>query len=301
MQIGIDLGATKIEYVLLDNNNKELERNRSETPKDFGKTIIVITDIIEKLQKKYNSKFVVGICHPGNLDSSSGLIKNAHNSTWLNNKSLIKEIKKKIDNDIFSENDANCFSLSEALDGAARHYNSVFGIILGSGCGGGLVINKKIVSGANGLGGEWSLNQMPLKEVKSNIENNNTFNFSQRIEGYLSGKSIERNFYILFKKKLSAKEIFSEYRRKDVNASNFIDNYKKNLARCLVIIISTIDPDAIVFGGGVSNEIDFLDELKNMSSKFLNEKNLKTVFLKPIYGDASGVRGAALLGRQNLF
>ena len=301
MQIGIDLGATKIEYVLLDNNNKELERNRFETPKEFSKTIIQITDIIQKLQKKYNSKLVVGICHPGNLDSSSGLIKNAHNSTWLNNKSLIKEIKKKIDNDIFSENDANCFSLSEALDGAARHYNSVFGIILGSGCGGGLVINKKIVSGANGLGGEWSLNQMPLKEVKSNIENNNTFNFSQRIEGYLSGKSIERNFYILFKKKLSAKEIFSEYRRKDVNASNFIDNYKKNLARCLVIIISTIDPDAIVFGGGVSNEIDFLDELNNMSSKFLNEKNLKTVFLKPIYGDASGVRGAALLGRQNLF
>ena len=90
MQIGIDLGATKIEYVLLDNNNKELERNRSETPKDFGKTIIVITDIIEKLQKKYNSKFVVGICHPGNLDSTSGLIKNAHNSIWLNNKSLSK-------------------------------------------------------------------------------------------------------------------------------------------------------------------------------------------------------------------
>ena len=177
MQIGIDLGATKIEYVLLDNNNKELERNRSETPKDFGKTIIVITDIIEKLQKKYNSKFVVGICHPGNLDSTSGLIKNAHNSIWLNDKSLITELKKKIDNDVFSENDANCFSLSEALDGAARHYNSVFGIILGSGCGGGLVINKKIVSGANGLGGEWSLNQMPLKEIKSNIDNNVKFDF----------------------------------------------------------------------------------------------------------------------------
>ena len=300
MQIGIDLGATKIEYVLLDNNNKELERNRYETPKDFAKTIIVIKDIIEKLQKKYNSKFVVGICHPGNLDSTSGLIKNAHNSIWLNDKSLITELKKKIDNDVFSENDANCFSLSEALDGAARHYNSVFGIILGSGCGGGLVINKKIVSGANGLGGEWSLNQMPLKEIKSNIDNNGKFNFSQRIEGHLSGKSIEKNFNTLFKKKLTAKEIFSKYRDKDADASNFIISYKENLARSLVIIITTIDPDAIVFGGGVSNEIDFLDELKSMSAKLLNEKSLKTVFLKPIYGDASGVRGAALLGRQNL-
>tara|TARA_Y100001970_G_scaffold269948_1_gene363257 strand:- start:6798 stop:7703 length:906 start_codon:yes stop_codon:yes gene_type:complete len=300
MQIGIDLGATKIEYVLLDNNNKELERNRSETPKNFEKTIITIKEIIEKLQKKYNSKFVVGICHPGNLDSSSGLIKNAHNSTWLNNKSLIKELKKKIDNDVFSENDANCFSLSEALDGAARHYNSVFGIILGSGCGGGLVINKKIVSGANGLGGEWSLNQMPLKEIKSNIDENSKFDFSQRIEGYLSGKSLEKNFYLLFKKKISAKDIFIKYRDKDSDAVNFINNYKKNLAKSLVIIITTIDPDAIVFGGGISNEIDFLDELKEMVGKYLNEKNLKTVFLKPIYGDASGVRGAALLGRQNL-
>ena len=181
-----------------------------------------------------------------------------------------------------------------------RHYNSVFGIILGSGCGGGLVINKKIVSGANGLGGEWSLNQMPLKEIKSNIDYNSKFDFSQRIEGHLSGKSIEKNFNNLFKKKFTAKEIFSKYREKDTDALNFINRYKTNLARSLVIIITTIDPDAIVFGGGVSNEIDFLDELKNISAKLLNEQNLKTVFLKPIYGDASGVRGAALLGRQNL-
>ncbi len=300
MQIGIDLGATKVEYVLLDNNNKELERNRTETPKNFKDTITLITKIINELEKKYKSKFMVGICHPGNLDSSTGVIKNAHNSTWLNNQSLIGELKKTLKNDIFSENDANCFSLSEALDGAARHYNIVFGIILGSGCGGGLVINKKIVSGSNGLSGEWSLNQIPIKEVKSNIEQSNSFDFSQRIEGYLSGKSIEKNYLNLFKKKLSAKEIFSEYRKKDNNAVKFINVYKKQLARSLVIIITTIDPDAIVFGGGVSNEIDFLEEVKSLTSSYLNEKNLKTVFLKPIYGDASGVRGAALLGRQNL-
>ena len=141
---------------------------------------------------------------------------------------------------------------------------------------------------------------MPLKDIKTNIDCNGKFDFSQRIEGYLSGKSIEKNFYNLFKKKLAAKEIFSKYRDKDTDALNFINRYKTNLARSLVIIITTIDPDAIVFGGGVSNEIDFLDELKNISAKLLNEQNLKTVFLKPIYGDASGVRGAALLGRQNL-
>tara|TARA_B100002051_G_C16706355_1_gene624015 strand:- start:833 stop:1738 length:906 start_codon:yes stop_codon:yes gene_type:complete len=300
MQIGIDLGATKVEYVLLDNNNKELERSRTETPKNFTETVKLIIKIVENLENKYKSKFVVGICHPGNLDSSTGVIKNAHNSLWLNNQNLIGELKKKIRNDIFSENDANCFSLSEALDGAARHYNIVFGLILGSGCGGGLVINKKIVSGANGLGGEWSLNQMPIKDIKSNIEHNENFDFSERIEGYLSGKSIEKNYYNIFKKKLSAKDIFAEYRNNNSNALKFINNYKIHLARSLVIIITTVDPDAIVFGGGVSNEINFLEEIKTLTSSFLNEKNLKTVFLKPIYGDASGVRGAALLGRQNL-
>ena len=300
MQIGIDLGATKIEYVLLDNKNKELERSRGDTPKNFDDTIKSITDIIKNLEKKYNSEFVIGICHPGNLDSSSGVIKNAHNSQWLNNRNLIQELKKNIKNDIFSENDANCFSLSEAIDGAARHYNSVFGIILGTGCGGGLVINKKIVSGANGLGGEWSLNQIPITEIGSNIQLSERFDFTKRIEGYLSGKSIEKNYHLLFDKKISAKEIFSQYRNKNKDAMLFINKYKDYLARSLVIIVSTIDPDAIVFGGGVSNEIDFLDEVKLITSKYLNEKNLKTVFLKPIYGDASGVRGAALLGRQNL-
>ncbi len=300
MQIGIDLGATKVEYVLLDNKNKEIERSRIETPKNFDDTIKLILEIVNNLEKKYKSTFVIGICHPGNLDNSTGLIKNAHNSQWLNNKSLIDELKKRIKNEVFSENDANCFSLSEALDGAARHYNSVFGIILGSGCGGGLVINKKIVSGANGLGGEWSLNQMPIKEIESNIISSQNFDFTNRIEGFLSGKSIEKNYYKLFKEKLTAKDIFFQYRKKNSNAVKFINNYKQQLARCLVIVVSTIDPDAIVFGGGVSNEIDFLEEIKENVSGYLNEKNLKTVFLKPIYGDASGVRGAALLGRQSL-
>jgi len=141
---------------------------------------------------------------------------------------------------------------------------------------------------------------MPIKEITSNIQHSENFDFTKRIEGYLSGKSIEKNYNLLFKKKLTAKQIFFEYRNKKENAVGFINKYKDYLARSLVVIVTTIDPDAIVFGGGVSNEIDFLEEVKLITSKYLNEKNLKTVFLKPIYGDASGVRGAALLGRQNL-
>ena len=298
MQIGIDLGATKIEYVLLDNNNKEIIRNRKPTPNNYDDTLLSIISIVKDLEKKNNEKLNLGICHPGATDKTTGLIKNAHNSQWLNNRNIVKDLKKSLENNIYSENDANCFCLSEACDGSASNYEAVFGIILGSGCGGGFVINKKIISGSNGLGGEWSLNQMP-ESSNPNLKSEKKLDFSNRIEGYLSGKSIEKNYEIRFKQKLSAKEIFFNYRDKDKNACDFINDYKNKLARSLVIIITTVDPDAIVFGGGISNEIDFLKELKNIISNLINEPNLKTVFLKPLYGDASGVRGAALLGKNN--
>tara|TARA_B100001057_G_C22817422_1_gene938022 strand:+ start:30 stop:932 length:903 start_codon:yes stop_codon:yes gene_type:complete len=298
MQIGIDLGATKIEYVLLDDKNKELIRNRIPTPSNYNNTILKIFSIVKDLEKEKEKNLNIGICHPGSTDKSTGLIKNAHNSQWLNEKNIVKDLKKKIKNNIYSENDANCFCLSEAVNGSARHYESVFGIILGSGCGGGLVINKKIITGSNSLSGEWSLNQMPETNMK-NLKSEGKLKFSNRVEGYLSGKSLEKNFYLKFNNNLTAKEIFSNYREKNKDAVDFINDYKEKLARCLIIVITTIDPDAIVFGGGVSNEIDFLDEIKLMASKFINEPNLKTVFLKPLYGDASGVRGAALLGRDN--
>ena len=156
-----------------------------------------------------------------------------------------------MNNNILTENDANCFCLSEAFDGSASRYKTVFGIILGSGCGGGLVINKRIISGANGLGGEWSLNQMPIKNVE-NLKINKVLDFSNRIEGYLSGKSIEKRFYENYKNNISAKKIFALYRNSDKNSKSFINEYKEYLSRSLVLIITTIDPDAIVFGGGVS-------------------------------------------------
>ena len=139
---------------------------------------------------------------------------------------------------------------------------------------------------------------MPDMKVQ-NLKSEEKIDFSNRIEGFLSGKSIEKNFFLNFKKKMTAKEIFFNYKKNEKDASKFINDYKIKLARALVVIITTIDPDAIVFGGGVSNEIDFLDEIKQITSKFINEPNLKTIFLKPLYGDASGVRGAALLGREN--
>ena len=184
----------------------------------------------------------------------------------------------------FCENDANCFALSESIDGSAKHYNIVFGIILGSGCGGGFVVNKKIVKGANNFAGEWGHNRFPLKEGT--------------VQDFLSGLSLSRIFNEKFKKNLKASEVFDLYRKKNTEACKIIEEYKENLAISLSSVINILDPDAIVFGGGVSNEITFLDEIKEKIEKYLNEGKINTAFIKPMYGDASGVRGAARLGRK---
>ena len=293
MQIGIDLGATKIESVLLENNGLELHRNRIDSPKDYKKTINDITNIVNKIEKKFKRSFNVGICHPGSTNLETGFIQNSFNSPWLNNKSFSKDISKSLNRDVFCENDANCFALSEAFDGSAKNFKTVFGIILGSGCGGGFIINKKILIGPNLFTGEWGHIPIGKPDSKSNIEE------------YISGKGLERQYYSKFKENLTAKEIFENSRNNLKDCNKIVNDFKNNLGRSLSLIINVIDPDSIVFGGGLSNELESLDEIKDLTEKYLSNfnniknVNLKTAFLKPKYGDASGVRGAALLGKNN--
>ena len=296
MQIGIDLGATKIEYVLLDEKGNETIREREKSPQNYQGTINSIANIVNKLDAKFNNKFEVGICHPGSISNETGLLNNATNSPWLNEKLFQKDIIKKLNRNVFCENDANCFTLSESIDGSAKHYNIVFGVILGSGCGGGLVVNKKIVKGANNLAGEWGHNHLPRVDL-NRLKRKTNFRDSQ-IESFLSGLSLSKIFKEKHHKDLKAFEIFELYRKKDIEAEKFVDEYKENLAISLCSLINILDPDAIVFGGGVSNEISFLDEVKKKIEKYLNIGKLNTALIKPMYGDASGVRGAARLGRK---
>ena len=297
MQIGIDLGATKIENVLLDKNGKEILRNRTNAPKDYKETIVSISNIVKNIEKKFNKKFSVGICHPGSTISETGLIKNSNNSTWMNNKPFQKDISSQLDRIIYCENDANCFALSEATDGAASHYKIVFGVILGSGCGGGLVIDKKIISGSNGLSGEWGHNPLPyygnLNDENMNL-NEGTLVKNINIEKFISGNGIEDLYFEKKNKRKSTKEIFSDA----FNNKDFLSDFYNRLSRSLSILVNTIDPDVIVFGGGVSNEIQDLNLIKQMTANFSGNSNIKTSFIKPKFGDASGVRGAAILSRQ---
>lgn len=293
MQIGIDLGATKIESVLLKENGLELHRDRIQSPKNYQKTISDITNIVNNIEKKFKKNLNVGICHPGSTNLETGFIQNAFNSPWLNNQTFSKDISKSLNRNVYCENDANCFALSEAFDGSAKNFKTVFGIILGSGCGGGLVIDKKIIIGPNSFTGEWG--HIPIGKPDSETN----------IEEYISGKGLERKFTARFNKNLSTHEIFKNAKDNSQDEIEIIDEFKKKLARSLSLIINVIDPDAIVFGGGVSNEIESLDEIKKTTEKYLSNfnniknVNLKTIFLKPKFGDASGVRGAAILSKQN--
>jgi fructokinase len=300
MQIGVDVGATKIETVVLEEDGNEKHRSRTSCPKDYLTIINTIKDLHYKLEKEFQTKLPIGVCHPGIHSPQTGLVKNAPNCYWLEKKPFQSDLRKALGKEVFCENDGNCFALSEAIDGSGKHYKIVYGIILGSGAGGGLVIDKQIVSGPNGVAGEWGHNQIPyFAAKKENFDSNNAR--EAEVESFISGLGMAKRFNKIYGKNLKTSEIFEQNRKHELNAERFIDEFKLNLAMSLSQIINILDPDVFIFGGGVSNEIDFLSEIESMVKKFVIGKEYDGIFLKPKYGDASGVRGAARLGRRTTY
>ena len=298
MQIGFDVGATKIESVVLDKEGTEHFRERRDCPKNYNEIIKLIKNTSLELEKKTTQTLQVGVCHPGVHSPQSGLVKNAPNCVWIEKKPFQKDLYEALGREVFCENDGNCFALSEAIDGSGKNYKIVYGIILGSGAGGGLVIDKQIVSGPNGIAGEWGHNQLPYMAAKK--ENLETSNLREsEIESFISGIGLAKKYNKKHKTNLKTKDIFQLYSRHDIDAEKFIDQFKINLAMSLATIVNIIDPDAFVFGGGVSNSIDFFPEVQNLVKKYVIGREYEGVFLKPKYGDASGVRGAARLGRKS--
>ena len=300
MQLVIDLGASKIESVILDEQGNEKHRQRVDCPKNYNSIIEEIKKIVFEIESKTQKTLPLGVCHPGVHSPQSGLVKNAPNCIWIEKKPFQKDLREALGREVFCENDANCFALSEAIDGAGKHYKIVYGIILGSGAGGGLVIDKQIVNGPNGIAGEWGHNQLPYMAAKK--ENLNTTSMREsEIESFISGMGLAKKYNKRYKQNLKAKEIFELYRKHDIEADKFIDEFKINLAMSLSTIINILDPDAFVFGGGVSNSIDFFPEIQTLVKKYVIGREYDGVFLKPKFGDASGVRGAARLGRKTTY
>ena len=287
-KIGIDLGGTKIEGILVDETFETIERKRIPTNQDYGYDSILdsIKNLILELTRESDEKFSIGICTPGALSLNSGLIKNS-NTQCLIGKDLRNDLRNILDHDVSIENDANCFALAEARLGAGKNLNIVFGVIMGTGVGGGIIIDGKIHHGRTNIAGEWGHHCL-------HDEGNSCYCGNRGcVETYISGPALEKNWSQLSNLNQSLPEIIQ-----NTDNPNFV-NWKKtfldNFGLSLANVIDILDPDMIILGGGVSN-IDFLyDEGKNLVYEKVFSDIIDTPIVKNKLGDSAGVFGACLL------
>ena len=287
-KIGIDLGGTKIEGILVDETFETIERKRIPTNQDDGYDSILqsIKNLILELTHESDEKFSIGICTPGALSLNSGLIKNS-NTQCLIGKDLRNDLQNILHHDILIENDANCFALAEARLGAGKNSNIVFGVIMGTGVGGGIIIDGKIHHGRTNIAGEWGHHCL-------HDEGNSCYCGNRGcVETYISGPALEKNWSQLSNLNQSLPEIIQ-----NTDNPNFV-NWKKtfldNFGLSLANVIDILDPDMIILGGGVSN-IDFLyDEGKNLVYEKVFSDTIDTPIVKNKLGDSAGVFGACLL------
>jgi len=295
MRIGIDLGGTKIEAIALDETGAVLYRHRISTPVgDYTCTLDAIAGLVLTIERQVDRLGSVGIGTPGSLSLQTGLIRNS-NSTVLNGKPLDRDISRILRRPVRVENDANCFALSEAIDGAAKEVESVFGVILGTGVGGGLIVRGHIVVGRNRIAGEWGHNPMPWPRTDERPGPICYCGKTGCIETFLSGPGLAKHFHTATMRNLSAKEIALAAEAKDPEALEAIEIFEDRLARGLAHVINIFDPGTIVLGGGVSNIKRLYQTLPRLVPRYVFSNTFETPIVPAVYGDSSGVRGAALL------
>ena len=294
MRIGIDLGGTKIEAIALDGDGRERFRQRIATPRgDYTATVEAVATLVG-LAEAVVGESTVGIGMPGVVSPASGLVKNA-NSTWLNGRSLAEDLAVRLARQVRLANDANCFALSEATDGAAAGLPVVFGVIIGTGVGGGLVVNGRVVTGANAIAGEWGHNALPWPEHDEWPGPDCYCGRTGCIETFLSGPGLARDYEARSGRKLDPTSIVAAADAGDEDARAVITRYEGRLARGLAAVINVFDPDAIVLGGGVSNIARLYERVPRLWGEFVFSDAVVTRLVRAIHGDSSGVRGAAWL------
>jgi fructokinase len=295
MRIGIDLGGTKIEAIALDEKGATLVRRRVPTPQDdYAGILGEIAQLVFALEAETGASATVGMATPGTISPRTGLIKNS-NSTVLNGKRLDRDIADRLRRDVRIDNDANCFALSEAVDGAAAEANVVFGAILGTGVGGGLVINKRPVSGRNRIAGEWGHNPLPWPAAAEQPGPQCYCGKSGCIETFLSGAGLRLEYLTRKGRAATVPEIVLAAGTGDDIAQTCLAVYRDRLARGLASVINVVDPDAIVLGGGLSNIAEIYVGLSDLVAKYSFSDAIDTPIVPAAHGDSSGVRGAAWL------
>ena len=297
MRIGIDLGGTKIEGIALDDAGNEIFRKRINSPQgNYKKTLYAIATLVSEIESETQSTGSVGIGIPGTVSPQTGLVKNS-NSVWLIGHPLQHDLESLLKRKIHIENDANCFVVSEATDGSAKGAEIVFGVIIGTGTGGGLFVRGQSIIGANAIAGEWGHNSLPWPE-QNELPGRECYCGKQGcIETWLSGPGFanDHNLRNFQPNNLSAKEIVSLAQQGDQFAQESLRNYEERLAKSLASIINVIDPDVIVLGGGMSNIESLYTNVPQLWDKYVFSDHVTTRLVPPKHGDSSGVRGAAWL------
>ncbi len=302
MRIGIDLGGTKTEVIALADDGRQLYRHRLPTPHDdYSQTIETIAALVAMAEEHIGERGSVGVGIPGAISPATGLVKNA-NSTWLIGQPFDKDLARRLGREVRIANDANCLAVSEAVDGAAAGAQSVFAVIIGTGCGAGLALNGRCHDGRNAVAGEWGHNPLPWMdddELRYRDEVACYCGKAGCIETFISGTGFARDYQRLSGNALRGAEVMALAEQGDDRASLAIQRYEQRLAKSLAHVVNILDPDVIVLGGGMSNVSRLYRTVPPLMKSWVFGGECATPVLQAQHGDSSGVRGAAWLWPLN--
>lgn len=293
MRIGIDLGGTKIEGIVLADGGEIVARQRVATPPEYVATVDALVELVAELERRMGERGSVGIGIPG-AATPQGVIKNA-NSTWLIGQALGADLERRLRRPVRLKNDANCFAISEAADGAGAGADVVFGVILGTGVGGGIVVGGRSLDGPNLIAGEWGHNSLPWISAEELPGPRCYCGRRGCIETFVSGTGLERDYREANGAALTSEAIASNAVRGDGLAVAAMERYNDRLARALASVINVLDPDVIVLGGGMSNVAGLSETVVPLLSRYVFSDSVVTRLVRNKHGDSSGVRGAAWL------
>ncbi|HED1540188.1 TPA: fructokinase [Kluyvera cryocrescens] len=300
MRIGIDLGGTKTEVIALGDQGEQLYRHRLPTPRDYQQTIENIAHLVALAEEAIGKIGTVGIGIPGSISPYTGVVKNA-NSTWLNGQPFDKDLSQRLNREVRLANDANCLAVSEAIDGAAAGAQTVFAVIIGTGCGAGVAMNGRVHIGGNGTAGEWGHNPLPWMnddELRYRAEVPCYCGKQGCIETFISGTGFATDYQRLSGNPLKGSEIMRLVEAGDALAEQALAHYEQRLAKSLAHVVNILDPDVIVLGGGMSNVERLYRTVPSLVKEWVFGGECETPIRKALHGDSSGVRGAAWLWPQ---
>ncbi len=295
MRIGIDLGGTKIEAVALDDSGAVLCRRRVATPRrDYEATLEAMAALVHDVEREAGTRGTVGVGIPGAVSPASGLVKNA-NSTWIIGRPLDRDLASRLDRPVRVANDANCFALSEAVDGAGAGGRVVFGVIVGTGTGGGIVVDRRVLTGPNAIAGEWGHNPLPWPRPGEWPGPPCYCGKTGCVETFLSGPGLARDYREATGEAIDAAEIAARAARGDPRAEAALGRYEDRMARALAVVLDILDPDVVVLGGGISRIEHLYAAVPRLWREWAFSDRVDTPLRPPVHGDSSGVRGAAWL------